>query len=72
MSTMLRLSGKVSHWNYARGFGFVQTADEHELVLNIADWVETDMPRVGDRVSFVERQDRSGRPCARSVMLATI
>ena len=37
MSTMLRLSGKVSHWNYARGFGFVQTADEHELFLNIAD-----------------------------------
>jgi cold shock CspA family protein len=73
MSKADRLTGRVKFWSEDRGFGFIQqAAEERELFMNVADWVELDMPRAGDRVTFVERQDRSGRPCAKSVMRAAV
>jgi cold shock CspA family protein len=73
MSTMVRSAGKVAHWNAARGFGFIQTAQEHELFMHVTDWVsDGDEPHVGDRVSFIERTGRDGRPRAISVMPAAV
>jgi cold shock CspA family protein len=72
MSTMVRQTGRIGHYNAARGFGFIQTAEEHELFWHISDFVSDDEPHVGDRVSFVERQDRQGRPRAISVMPAAV
>lgn len=72
MSTMIRQTGWIGHYNAARGFGFIRTAEEHELFMHISEWVSDDEPHVGDRVSFVPRQDRSGRPRAISVMPAVV
>ena len=68
MSTMVRLTGRIGHWNAERGYGFIQTADEHELFVHVTDFVSDDEPHVGDRVSFIERTGRDGKPRAISVM----
>jgi cold shock CspA family protein len=73
MSTMVRSTGRIRHWNAARGYGFIeQAAEEHEIFLHVSNWVSDDEPHVGDRVSFVERQGRDGRPRAVSVMPAAV
>jgi cold shock CspA family protein len=72
MSTMIRQTGRIGHWNAGRGYGFIQTAEEHEVFLHISDFVSDDEPHVGDRVSFVEKQGRDGRPRAISVMPAAV
>jgi cold shock CspA family protein len=68
----VRETGRVVHWNDARGYGFIQTANEHELFLHVSDFVSDDDPHVGDRVSFIERTGRDGKPRAISVMPVTI
>ena len=72
ISRQERASGTIKFFDHQRGYGFVQTADEHELFMHVTDFVSDDEPHVGDRVSFVERTGRDGRPRAISVMPAAI
>jgi cold shock CspA family protein len=71
MSTMIRQTGRIGHYNAARAYGFIQS-EEHELFMHLSDWVSDEEPHVGDRVSFVEKQGRDGRPRAVSVMPAAV
>ena len=72
ISRQERASGTIKFFDHQRGYGFVQTADEHELFMHVTDFVSDDEPHEGDRVSFVERTGRDGKPRAISVMPAAI
>jgi cold shock CspA family protein len=63
-----RKSGKVKSWLSHRDFGFLTTDDRPEIFFHRSEWVETDEPRRGDKVSFLEGVGRDQRMIARQVM----
>ena len=44
--------GKIMQWNFARGFGFVQTPCGKDYFTHIRYWMEDDPPAVGRQISF--------------------
>jgi cold shock CspA family protein len=66
--------GQIKYWNAAGGYGFIRIAthEARETYFHISDFVSDSDPCVGDRVSFIERAGRDGKPRAISVMPAAI
>lgn len=66
----MRLSGTLSQWNDARGFGFIAGADGERYFVHISaiDRIAT-RPRDGDAVTFVAGRGPDGRPAAKSVKI---
>ncbi|WP_340030087.1 cold shock domain-containing protein [Paenibacillus sp. FSL H7-0940] len=66
-----RSSGVVTHFNDERGFGFIRFGSSRIFfhISNLHDDMDTAIIPAGTRVTFEESTDKSGRPCAVSVML---
>jgi cold shock CspA family protein len=68
--TVERQTGVIRTWKEDRGYGFLRTEDHRDVFMHVSQWVETDEPRKGDKVTFVEDVGRDGRTFARQVMRA--
>jgi uncharacterized membrane protein YsdA (DUF1294 family)/cold shock CspA family protein len=67
----MRSTGRISKWKDDKGFGFiVPDGGGDELFAHISEVnAEGRRPAAGDRVSYAVGSDRSGRRCARQVLL---
>jgi cold shock CspA family protein len=74
MSRHERLSGTIRFYHQQKGYGFIRIGNHEasETFFHIADFVSDDEPHQGDRVTFVEKTGRDGRPRAISVMPAAV
>jgi len=58
------LTGRITEWNPARGYGFVEAGNQR-VFLHIHDFAERHKaPEVGDLIEFALGPDRRGRTCA--------
>lgn len=66
-----QLTGRVNHWNPARGYGFVDVDGRRcrGIFCHITKVVTRTDLEVGDRVTFVVGTDRDGRLAAHDVRL---
>jgi cold shock CspA family protein len=62
-----RQTGVIKTWKEGRGYGFLTTDDHRDIFVHISQWVETDEPRKGERVSFLEDVGHDRRTFARKV-----
>ncbi len=69
MLATARRSGSVKYFNVGKGYGFIAPAEGEgaSVFFHLNDWTRENLPRVGDRVSFILAVDRDRRPCAQRV-----
>lgn len=67
----MRTSGKITHWNAEKGYGFITpSSGAKQVFVHIkAFGGRLERPEVNQLVSFVIRTDKQGRPCAERVAL---
>lgn len=68
----MRTSGKITHWNAEKGYGFITPSSGAKQVfvhINAFDG-RLERPEIYQLVSFVMGTDNRGRPCAERVALA--
>jgi cold shock CspA family protein len=63
-----RRQGIVVFFNRTRHYGFIRESNR-DVFFNGQHVAGGHVPSEGDRVSFIERNWRDGRPCARDVQL---
>lgn len=61
-----RVSGKITGWETARGYGWV-AYEGGSLFVHICEFEKGFLPRAGDDVTFIIGEDFKGRPCAKDV-----
>jgi len=68
----MRTTGKVTHWNADKGYGFITpSSGAKQVFVHIkAFGGRLDRPELNQLVSFVLATDKHGRPCAERVTLA--
>lgn len=68
----MRLTGKITQWQDARGFGFIQpTLGGEAVFVHISEIAGSQRPVGGEPVTFELRRDAKGRRQATKVQLAT-
>ncbi len=67
----MRVTGKITHWNAGRGYGFITpSSGAKQVFVHIkAFGGRLARPELNQLVSFVLATDRQGRPCAERVTL---
>lgn len=67
VSSATRHQGRVTQWNSAKGFGFVEV-ERSRVFIHIRDFSDRRRdPEVGDMVSFLLGTDPHGRSCAKNI-----
>ncbi len=68
----MRTSGKVTHWNADKGYGFITPDDGAARVfVHISEFnSRIPPPKLNELVSYTPSRDRQGRPCAEQVLRA--
>lgn len=65
----MRKEGKITFWNYRKGYGFIEPSDGGKQVfVHIRSFNEQDQrPKLKQLVSFEMAEDKRGRVCATAV-----
>jgi len=67
----MRVQGKITSWNYEKGFGFVKLLHDEtgakEVFIHIKEFNWN--PKVGQTISFIHAKDIQGRVCGKAAML---
>ena len=68
----MRTKGKLTSWNYGKGFGFIQpTVGGKQVFIHIKAFKNRNRrPEIGQFVTYSLSSDRQGRPCAENATLA--
>jgi len=68
----MRTTGKITHWNADKGYGFITpSSGAKQVFVHIkAFGGRLERPEINQLVSFVLSTDKQGRPCAERVALA--
>jgi cold shock CspA family protein len=65
-----RLTGSVLWFNLDKHYGFIRIdGQSRDIFFHGSDWTEERDPHAGARVQFVEGAGRSGKPCARQIVV---
>lgn len=65
------LTGTLDHWDDARGFGFIRTAEGERVFVHISEIGRiATRPRIGDQMRFTQRTGTDGRLQATNVRIA--
>lgn len=60
--------GRIKHWNYKKGYGFIiPNEGGDDVFMHISSFVGDGTPTKGDQVSYVRQHDEQGRPQAINV-----
>lgn len=66
---MQNITGRITEWNEAKGYGFVDDGKQR-VFAHIRDFTERPhSPQPGDKVTYTLGTDRQGRTCALSIHL---
>ena len=65
----MRKEGKITFWNYRKGYGFIEPSDGGKQVfVHIRSFTDKDQrPKLEEMVSFEMSEDKRGRVCAANV-----
>lgn len=63
------MEGKVKYFNVERAFGFIAVPDQQDRFFHISELQGSEIPKVGDAVSFEPASGRDGRPVARQIVI---
>ena len=65
-----KLVGTIKWWNPNKGVGFIAIDELHDIFGHISQVPDdSDYPKNGDTVTFVEDVGRNGRPYARNIVV---
>src|SRR5512137_1037050 len=68
-STPAARRGRITDWNAAKGFGFVDDGHLRTFV-HIGDFTERiKRPEIGDELSYTMGKDAKGRTCGRNIVM---